>query len=367
MGVYSNLAAQTVRGESTNNMNAMLNLMVEATAADTNMFNSIIELDFQEAAANKDGGSYITEAEEGTKATKKSIIDKIKAFLSKVWTAIKTAFESFFVKVSETFGNDKKFAEKYKYDDIAKDFKKKMEKCDMEVTIPDKDVIDSSKFKDGSTYIGYIKDEISSETDYVKIGIDEFEKKLNLNTSEKIDEFKKTFDEETEAAYKVLDESSSKKMFVSKKANEVTDELLIFVNAGYVSMKSGFSNEVRALKALESNALTSIDALKKQALVERNMQDDALEIKLYSTLYTCVTNMGKYLSKQNSFLISEAKQYMLAARGTYIKVAKYLSKNASDKKDETKTTDNATETAAKTEASLVGELSDIYVSEALDM
>ena len=145
MGVYSNLAAQTVRGESTNNMNAMLNLMVEATAADTNMFNSIIELDFQEAAANKDGGSYITEAEEGAKATKKSIIDKIKAFLSKVWTAIKTAFESFFVKVSETFGNDKKFAEKYKYDDIAKDFKKKMEKCDMEVTIPDKDVIDKTK------------------------------------------------------------------------------------------------------------------------------------------------------------------------------------------------------------------------------
>ena len=366
MGVYSNLAAQTVRGESTNNMNAMLNLMVEATAADTNMFNSIIELDFQEAAANKDGGSYITEAEEGTKATKKSIIDKIKAFLSKVWTAIKTAFESFFVKVSETFGNDKKFAEKYKYDDIAKDFKKKMEKCDMEVTIPDKDVIDSSKFKDGSTYIQYIKDEIFSKTeDLLEIDIDDLEK--NLNSSEKIDEFKKNMDEETEAAYKVLDESSSKKMFVSKKANEVTDELLIFVNAGYVSMKSGFSNEVRVLKALESNNLTSIDTLKKQTVVERNMQDDALEIKLYSTLYTCVTNRGKYLSKQNSFLISEAKQYMFAARGTYIKVAKYLSKNASDKKDETKTTDNAIEIAAKTEASLVGELSDIYVSEALDM
>lgn len=365
MGVYSNLAAQTVRGESTNNMNAMLNLMVEATAADTNMFNSIIELDFQEAAANKDGGSYITEAEEGAKATKKSIIDKIKAFLSKVWTAIKTAFESFFVKVSETFGNDKKFAEKYKYDDIAKDFKKKMEKCDMEVTIPDKDVIDSSNFKDGSTYIRYIKNEISSEIEDSGIEIDDFKK--DLNTSEKIDEFKKNFDAEIEARYKVLDESSSKKMFVSKKANEVTDELLIFVNAGYVSMKSGFSNEVRVLKALESNALTSIDALKKQTLVERNMQDDALEIKLYSTFYTCITNVGKYMSKQNSFLVSEAKQYMLAARGTYIKVAKYLSKNASDKKDETKTTDNATETAAKTEASLLGELSDIYVSEALDM
>ena len=351
MGVYSNLAAH-VATESTDGNVALLDFMCEATAADTAMFNSIIELDLQEAAAKADGGSYITESDTGSKDVQEKLSDKIKAFLSRVWNAIKTAFESIVAKIQEAFGADKRLIAKY--NDVTD---ADVTGADIKVTI-----ISVASGLNDLAYKSQINDYNNTVTSTIEtIGKAKRSDQIDKLTQTIEADIKKINDGEGKKADRDKFEAQYKTVVAKDATGEDKASLMHTFDLGKVYLKNGYSNIIKSLTDAKKNVLSNIEAHKRDVDIqkkEENASDTPNEVKVkkLSAQYTILTKYYSAVSQDCSRIISYAKQNVLVCRGTYIRLAKwgYDHKNSSKK---------ATGEAAE----IYGELSDLFVEDALDI
>lgn len=115
MGVYSEAAAMQMRDSQaveSFRFTDLLEFAVNTERNNQNMFNALLELDFQEAVAVQNGG-YLTEAGEEKsklkiKAKFKAVVDRIVSALQKFWNMLKTTLAKIKIKFQEFTGANKK-------------------------------------------------------------------------------------------------------------------------------------------------------------------------------------------------------------------------------------------------------------------
>lgn len=319
MGVYSEAAAMQMRDAQaveSFRFTDLLEFAVNTERNNQNMFNALLELDFQEAVAVQNGG-YLTEAGEEKsklkiKAKFKAVVDRIVAALQKFWNMLKTTLAKIKIKFQEFTGANKKLLKAGRLNasdlkDIAMSLKNR--KDDLKFTrwtgTPEKFV---SKLEDLRTFIDS-KVQVKFMAPYGG----------GANLSE-----------EKEAAIKEI--RSDKYTYSEKEISEqfVTEPLMKFLtNEKYVSelfdtLDKGYKD---LLGKLQSEILAEMDKVKGYIADAKRLMSDADKLPDSDTVvargayrYALYNAANAQYSKLLGNAVTLAVRIMTADRASYVKL-----------------------------------------------
>ena len=319
MGVYSEAAAMQMReaqAVESFRFTDLLEFAVNTERNNQNMFNALLELDFQEAVAVQNGG-YLTEQE--TEKSENKVIAKIKAIGSQIIKALEkfletlgTFWNKLVLKVQEFTGRNKKLVTRFGSIVIA-DVKAGLGENSMKLTkYEDKDIFSGPLSKISSLRAEYTglfdiaktADDKGSVTDLV----DEAVKKINgEDCSVSAEEMGNLFNEVDINVY----------------LNDIN-----YVKNLNENLQSGYKSQ---LAAIQSKITEAQAATKKDIAVAKKLLNPVNLIKNKPADYAVINANAKYrvcnaLNAKFTGLLSQATKVairkMTVDRAAYIKLGK---------------------------------------------
>ena len=312
MGIYSNLAVQSVR----KNDCGLIETALMLAEAEQTMFDALIELDFREAYCDK-GVALLSEADnDQVKESKiKKMWEGFLAMLKKAKDTIAEVISKFIVKIQELVGADKRLVAKYGI--ISKDSVKDVEDI---IEVPTAAAITmmttpmaNSAVDDVVDAINKIKD--TNNIDELNAKVQELDSDLDKNIQE-VKNSKTVEKKDTDAS-----------MFKRVACKDADAEGISKI------MQDGFKDVIPNLKKDKDAALKKLDDVKKSAETElkqaKKDKDDLSIAKLNAVIRLCAKGM-RATTMMVSFRVALVKKVITCTRSAYVALGSKANKSVKE-------------------------------------